>query len=173
MRLLSLIVRSLSGFLVLLLASCSAIEAGRKAPGPSLIDTTISTAAVGEGGWNYYRSSEADLNGDGNEEKIVLAAQVEIARGRPAWSDGHNWQVYVQSPAGERTLIYAQRLQLGTVTLRLTEQRSTADILLIEHLPDHLAVYQVRYIAPGETKAHRVLSRQLDPRGDLASPRFP
>lgn len=156
------------------MACCSLL-----APAPTggsaqnLIDHTIATAAAGKDGWNYYRSGTADLNGDGTVERIVLATEVELVGGQPAWDDGHHWQVYVESSGGVRTQLYTQRLQLGTLTLRLTGGTGGPKILLIEHLPDSIKVYEIVYEGSGQTEQRAVLHRQLDPRGNLASPGYP
>ena len=83
-----------------------------------LIDSTIPPAVAGEAGWDYHQSVGVDLNGDGRPERVVLTARVELVRGRPAWDDGQPWQVYVESQDGTRTYVYAQRLQLGALTVR-------------------------------------------------------
>lgn len=161
-------------FTSLLITSCSVVNTdpsgGRSL---NLVDETIATAVAGEAGWNYQRSGRADLDTDGTVERVVLASEVVLARGRPAWDDGHHWQVYVESADGERTQLYAQRLQLGMLTLRLTGEVGGPKILLIEHLPDSIKVYEIVYNGPGDTSQRVLLHRQLDPRGDLASPQYP
>lgn len=156
------------------LACCSLLEsAPADGSAHNLIDHAIATAPAGEDGWNYYRSGTADLDGDGMAEKIVLATEVELVRGRPAWNDGHHWQVYVESPDGVRTQLYTQRLQLGTLTLRLTSGTGEPKILLVEHLPDGIKVYEIEYKGAGQTEQRVALHRQLDPSGNLASPSHP
>lgn len=157
-------------------APTAARAAAQDGPPPVvLVDATIPPAIGGRDGWGYVRSAAADLDGDGEEERVVLTARVEMVRDRPAWDDGQPWQVYVQEPAGARTRVYARFLQLGTLDLRLT--LGTADarptIVLIEHLPDALAVYEVEYAAPDSIAARERFRRRLDPRGDLAGPRLP
>lgn len=140
-----------------------------------LIDPAIPPAVAGEGGWDYQRSAAADLSGDGEPERVILAARVEMVQGQPAWDDGQPWQVYIEAADGSRTYIYAQRLQLGTLTMRLTlaEGDRRATIVLIEHLPDRLSVYEAFYSGSGEAPAVIRFQRDVDPRGDLASPDLP
>lgn len=140
-----------------------------------LVDSAIAPAIAGEGGWNYYQSAHADLNADGNLERVVLAARVELYRGRPAWDDGQPWQVYVEALDGHRTYVYARRVQLGTVTMRvsLAEGGAPSTIVLIEHLPDRLSLYEISYHSPGHTSVVEHFQRTVDPRGDLASPQLP
>lgn len=140
-----------------------------------LIDPNIPPASAGETGWNFQRSAEVDLTGDGRPERIVLTAHVELYRGRPAWDDGQPWQVYVEAEDGTRTYVYSQRLQLGTLTMRisLNEQGEPASILLVEHLPDRLSLYEALYRGPGEVTVVERFQRALDPRGELASPQLP
>jgi hypothetical protein len=117
-----------------------------------------------------------DLDGDGVEERVVLTARVEMHRGRPAWDDGQPWQVYVESGDGTRAYLYAQRLQLGTLTMRVSRGQPDRlpSIILIEHLPDRLRVLEASVRGRDEPPVTVLrFQRDLDPRGDLASPRLP
>ncbi len=142
-------------------------------PVVQLIDSTIPPAIAGQDGWNYVESATADVMGDSMPERIVLTARVELYRGRPAWDDGQPWQMYVESQGGQRTYLYAQRLQLGTLTMRVTRAHSgrKATVLLIEHLPDRLRILEARSTATG-LSVTPLVERELDPRGEQASPRL-
>lgn len=140
-----------------------------------LVAPNIPPGVAGEDGWNFQRSAEADLNGDGQLERVVLTARVELYRGRYAWDDGQPWQVYVEAADGRRTYLYSRRLQLGTLTMRIShsEPGEPASIILFEHLPDRLSLYEADYAAPGQATVAVRFARTLDPRGDLASPQLP
>ena len=140
-----------------------------------LIDSTIPPAIAGEDGWNYHQSADADLTGDGIPERVVLMARVELYRGRPAWDDGQPWQVYFETRERSRTYVYAQRLQLGTLTLRLsrTDQGEPASIVLLEQLPDRMSIYEAMVAPDGRLTTTVRYQRDLDPRGQLASPMLP
>jgi len=139
-----------------------------------LIDSAITPAIAGEDGWNYFQTAVADVDGDAQAERVVLTARVELVRGRPAWDDGQPWQVYVEEPDGQRTYVYAQRLQLGTLTMRLTNSgAATRSIMLLEDLPERLSVYEVLYTGPARVTVETRLRSNLDPTGETASPRFP
>ena len=144
-------------------------------PAVQLIDSLIPQAVAGEDGWNYHRTAEADLDGDGEAERVVLTARVELYRGRPAWDDGQPWQVYVQESDGRRTYVYARRLQLGALTMRIAQPTDgeTPTIVLLEHLPDRMSVYEATYSATGDAAAVVRFERDLDPRGETASPQLP
>lgn len=169
--------------LVVLLGACAHLAPQRGADqqaaetdsATDLIDPNIPPGVAGRDGWNFHRDAEADLNGDGRAERIVLAARVEWYRGRPAWDDGHPWQVYVETANGQRTYLYSRRLQLGTLTMRIShsEPGEPASIILIEHLPDRLSLYEAYYEQPGQVSTITRFKRRLDPRGDLASPQLP
>ena len=130
---------------------------------------------AGEDGWGYVQSTEVDLDGDGEIERVRLAARVEMVRGRPAWDDGQPWQVYVQESSGERTDLYRRFLQLGTVTMRITAPQGdeTPRVVLLEHLPDRLSLYEIAYEAPGRLRPRAAFVRDVDPVGELASPQLP
>lgn len=170
----------------LLIAACSPDTAQRDEIGDSatadrstssvqLIDSTIPPAIAGADGWNYHLSTEADLNGDGQSERVVLTARVELYRGRPAWDDGQPWQVYVESADSTRRYIYSQRLQLGTLSMRVGvgEGAQPASIVLLEQLPHQLGVYESVYFGPDSIATSVRFRRELDPRGQLASPVLP
>jgi hypothetical protein len=175
----------LSASMAVLLAACSTeappppepdVIDDVVAPEPvDLVDPTIAPATAGEDGWNYRLGAEADLSGDGTPEHVVLTARVEMVRGRPAWDDGQPWQVYVEESDGTRTRLYAQRLQLGTLTMRVTvgDSLAPATVVLLEELPDRLAVYEVTYRGPGDATVVAAFERPVDPAGDTASPQLP
>jgi hypothetical protein len=144
-------------------------------PAVELVDPGIPPAVAGQEGWNYQQSARTDLTGDGQLERVVITARVELYRGRPAWDDGQPWQVYVEAHDGTRTYVYARRLQLGTLAMRLSSGAAgrPATIVLLEHRPDRLAVYEASYEGPGRVSATTGFERALDPRGEAASPRLP
>lgn len=140
-----------------------------------LVDTAMAPAVGGEGGWSYWRTAVADLDGDGEAERIVATARVELYRGRPAWDDGQPWQVYVEEADGTRTYVYARFLQLATLEVRVArpEENRPATLVLIEHLPDRLGVYEVEYGGPGRAAAAVAFERALDGAGEMAGPALP
>jgi hypothetical protein len=133
------------------------------------IDETIPPANAGEDGWNYQQRVEADLTGDGRAEYVVLTARVELYRGQPAWDDGQPWQVYVEDQAGRRTYLYAQRLQLGTLTMRVTRADNAVPpaVILVEQLPDRLRILEATYLEDGRTSVSALVERQLDPASNV------
>ena len=141
----------------------------------NLIDSAYLSAAGDSVGWNYRQTATVDLNGDGSPERVVLTAQVEMMRGRPLWDDGQPWQLYVQAPDGRRTHMFSRYVQLGTLSLRLTQPDSgqSPRIVLLEHLPDRLAIYEGEYKGPGQLTVSTAYERSVDPRGELASPSLP
>jgi hypothetical protein len=144
-------------------------------PAAQLVDSAIPPAVAGAGGWNYQQSAGADLDGDGRAERVVLTAKVELYRGRPAWDDGQPWQVYIEAPDGGRTYVYTQRLQLGTLSMRVgsSEAGQGAVVVLLEQLPDRISLYEVSYGGPGRVSVAVRYQRLLDPAGETASPKLP
>ena len=144
-------------------------------PVTNLVDSTRLPAAGDSASWKFRQTMNADLDGDGTTEQVVLTARVEMMRGRPVWDDGQPWQLYVVSPSGQRTHMYARFVQLGTLTMRLTQPDSgqTPRIVILEHLPDRLAIYEGEYRGPGQMKTVNAYERMVDARGDVASPSLP
>lgn len=72
---------------------------------------------------DYRLTAVADVDGDGQEEQVVVLAAVDRVREDPdaspvdefAWDDGQPWQVYVEEPDGSRTYLFSRFVQLGAV----------------------------------------------------------
>ena len=143
-------------------------------PAPlDLIDPAIPPAIAGEDGWNFHQAVRADFTGDGRPERVVMTARVELVRGQPAWDDGQPWQVYVESNDSTRTYIYAQRLQLGTLSMRMSQPDSTRlpTIILLEQLPERWRLIEVDYpTANAAPRAVLQFERQVDARGEIEEP---
>ena len=146
--------------------------ASRRPTALDLIDTTIPRAVAGDAGWNYVQTASSDLDLDGQNEKVILTARVEMIRGRPAWDDGQPWQAYVEEPDGTRTYVFARFVQLGTLSLRLSakEGPDRPAIVLLEQLPDRLSVYEVEYSGPGRVRTTAPYERDLETGGDVSNP---
>lgn len=152
------------------------IGPGEVVPLSELVDSSYIEQRAGEDRWEYVQRGSADLDGDGQPELVVVTARAELVRGVPAWDDGQPWQIYVEEPGGERTHFYAGYVQLGTILTRITlppEDAETARIMMLEHLPDRISLYEARYLGPGEAEVRRIYQRDLDPMGELASPLMP
>ena len=137
----------------------------------ALVDSTIPAAIAGEDGWNFQQSVNADFTGDGQAERVVLTARVELVRGQPAWDDGQPWQIYVESGNGDRTYVYAQRLQLGTLTMRMSPSDSNRlpTVILLEQLPERWRIIEVDYpTANGAPRTVLQFERRIDARGEIA-----
>jgi hypothetical protein len=157
-------------------ARTGAAPAGETVEPTELVDPIVPSAAGEPGAWGFRQAASADLSGDGNLETVVLTARVETdARGRLAWDDGQPWQLYVEDAAGEVTLLYSRYVQLGTLTMRVTrpEELGRPAIVLLEHLPDQMTLYEFDYTGPGSSQTRRLISRPLDPRGEIAGPQLP
>lgn len=105
-----------------------------------------------------------------------LAIPTEAAlRWRYHHSVGQPGQVYLEEDDGVRPYLYANRLQLGTLTTRigLGETLRPPSVILLEHLPDRLRLLELEYGGPSAVAARELFSRRLDPTGELASPVLP
>lgn len=136
----------------------------RREPAPfPLVDPRVQQAAAGQRGWEYERSVSADLDGDGDRERVVVIANVTLRSGQPLWDDGNLWHVYVEEPDGRRTYLFSRLVQLGRLEVRLAEPRGTEPpaILLLELSPHTIALYEIRYRGPGDVRIVESLQRSL------------
>ncbi|MFP4350164.1 MAG: hypothetical protein ACOC3W_06085 [Thermodesulfobacteriota bacterium] len=133
-----------------------------------LIDDRYSKATAGEPGWEYAVTTAVDLDKDGESETLVLVANVSLYNGRPAWNDGQAWQAYVVESGGERIDLYRQYIQLGKVSLAISEnaENGPGTVLLAENTDTHIRMIEIHYRGPDEIRATELLSRHL-----IASPK--
>lgn len=139
-----------------------------------LIQSRVPPAVAGDTGWAYQQQAVADIDGDGDDETVVVLSDVMLdASGRPMWEDGHRWQVYVREGDGRTTRLYARFLPNGKLTAEMAVPVSgtTLGIILLEQTPHHLGVYEYRYRGPDNVDVYRRLDRDLDPRQFIGSPR--
>lgn len=104
--------------------------------------------------WGYRRALDADLNGDGTEERLVIASDVVLGRdGRPLWEDGHRWAVYVEHEE-RRTLLYAAFVPNGFVEAAALapSDMGARDVLVQERTPAMLRALTMQYEGPGAAK---------------------
>lgn len=125
--------------------------------------------------WGYQRRGQIDLDGDGEPEEVVVAARAERVGNRIAWDDGQPWIVYVEEADDSRTMLYARYLQLGTLAVRLgvPDSAGRSRVIVTEEMPDRLTIFEFEYLGPGRSRGGEILSRDVDPTGDLSSPDFP
>lgn len=132
---------------------------------PDLIEARVPAATAGDTGWRYQQQAVADIDGDGEDETVVLISDVSLdAAGQPLWEDGHRWQVYVREPDDRVTRLYARFLPNGSLTVDLAVPPGGAvhGIVLVERTPNRLGVYELRYRGPNRVEVYRRLDREID-----------
>ena len=176
--------------LVALLAACSettpedarqarAGMAQRNAVADSIapmLDSRVPAAKAGEPGWTYAQRVSADFDGDGEDETAVLMSDVVLdGRGVPLWEDGHRWQVYVEEPDGRVTRLYAKFVPRGRVTADVGVPAAGKElyIVVVEHAPDRIGVYEYEYRGPQNADVRKRLERDLDPVKQFSGPPRP
>jgi hypothetical protein len=100
--------------------------------------------------WAHQHQLSADLDGDGVDETITLAADVEVA-GRPLWEDGHRWALLI-GDAGRQTLAYSAFVPQGFVEAAVLQPSSTGsrEVLVLERGAGQVRALSIGYSAPGE-----------------------
>ena len=112
--------------------------------------------------WPQRRSLDADLDGDGAAERVVLAADVMIdAQRGPLWEDGHRWALIVED-ARERTLAYGAFVPNGHVeaaVLTAAAGSNRRHLLVRERTPQQSRTIVLGYDGPGKV---RIVSAAVD-----------
>jgi hypothetical protein len=153
--------------LALVAAGCSDERVARREPNPleaPPIDTTRVRSAEAAASWSYRTEHVADLDGDGQDERIVLAADVTLAaNGTPLWEDGHRWAAWVESP-GTRTLLYAAFVPNGFVEAAALrpDDKGKRKVLVQERSRSQLRALEIEYRAPGTARLTSAAYYQVD-----------
>lgn len=145
--------------LAVLLAACGgpARTPGSREPNPleaPPVDAARVRSAAEAATWRHARSLEADLDGDGAAERVVLAADVTTrADGTPLWEDGHRWALFVEAGA-RRTLLYAAFVPNGNAEAAVLAAGSDGrrHVLVAERTPQETKSLQVEYLSPGRAR---------------------
>lgn len=153
---------------ILLLAACGTASPRAEARNP-LEAPPVDSARVGSAsqvaGWVYRRELSADLDGDGQPERVVLAADVEVRPdGTPLWEDGHRWALFAQSPRGERTLLYSAFVPNGfaEAALQAADAQGRRRVLVQERTPQQVRTLEVEYRAPGDARSASAAHYQIE-----------
>jgi hypothetical protein len=124
-----------------------------------------------DGTWGYQRRMHVDLDDDGTDEEVLLAAQAEaIPGGEVAWDDGQVWVIRigpaggkkVAEPAGTPQWAYARFVQLGRVDVSVLDEEPKA-LLVEERTPHALRAFRVGYDATDGVTVTRQKEWFLDP----------
>ena len=117
--------------------------------------------------WPHRRLLEADLNGDGVSERLIITSDVQVREdGLPLWEDGHRWAVYVANE-GQPTLLYAAFVPNGHVEVAILNAGADGrrHVLLQERTPQQMRSLVVAYEGPGVARtvsaAHYQVERWL------------
>lgn len=143
----------------LLMTSCLSC---RESPPPSdnpllapPVNAALNISAKQALGWDYQRALQADLNGDGSEEQVVLAADVVVNdRNVPLWEDGHRWAVVVRERESD-TLVFSSFVPNGFVEAAISTASSEGDreLFIQERTPSQVRSLVVSYQEPGSARS--------------------
>lgn len=126
-----------------------------------LVDQNYPPVAKNEPGWDYRQTVAADLDGDGANDTVVVMARVERSPDNPReylWDDGQPWQVFVESPQGEKTPVYSRWVQIGQLKVLIGEEKDDGkhDLVLLELAGAGISLYRVEYDGPKQVKSARL-----------------
>jgi hypothetical protein len=130
-----------------------------------MLDARVPAAKSGDPGWAYAQRVTADFDGDDKDETAVLISDVTLDRGgAPLWEDGHRWQLYVEESDGTVTRLYAKFIPRGRVTadVGIPSAGKELYIVVLEHAPDRMGVYEFEYRGPQNADVRKRLERDLD-----------
>ena len=144
--------------LALLIVSCLSCK---KAPPSSdnpllapLVNAALNVSARQALGWKYQRALQADLNGDGSEELVVLASDVMVNdKDIPLWEDGHRWAVVVRERESD-TLVFSSFVPNGFVEAAISQAGSEGgrELFIQERTPSQVRAIVVSYQEPGSAR---------------------
>lgn len=143
-------------YLVLAGAACSRDPSRSNTPMDALpIDAKVKVTPAEALTWGYHNEIEADLDGDGSAETVVLAADVSVSsRGVPLWEDGHRWALVVEDDQRE-TLLYAAFVPNGFAEAAIMQKGSDGkrQVLVQQRTPGDLRAFEIAYDGPAKARS--------------------
>ena len=112
--------------------------------------------------WHVQRGQVADLDGDGADERLVVASDVMPGPdGAPAWEDGHRWAAWVVEPETDasgdsvRTQLYGAFVPTGRADVNVTAPPvgEAPSVLVLERGGTRVATHGVRYHGPVDARS--------------------
>lgn len=148
----------------LVLAACSpsAAPPGDASGGRLPVDDRVQLAAAAQ--WPHRQAVEADVDGDGTAEGVVLVSDVTLDReGRPLWEDGHRWAVFVDDE-GQRTLLYGDFVPNGHVEAGVVSgaEGRARHVLVRERTPQRARTFVIAYDGPGAARGVSAAAYQVE-----------
>jgi hypothetical protein len=155
--------------MMIALAACRPANPPAAAERNPLEAPPVDSARVGDVrqavGWAYRGELSADLDGDGQPERLVLASDVEVRPDSvPLWEDGHRWALFAETPAGERTILYSAFVPNGfaeAAVLQPDDQRRRR-VLVQERTPQQLRSLEIEYRGPGSARSSSAAYYQVE-----------
>ncbi|HVG08019.1 MAG TPA: hypothetical protein VNM67_09955 [Thermoanaerobaculia bacterium] len=144
-------------FALLILSCLSCKEAPSPSDNPLLappVNAALNVSARQALGWKYQRALQADLNGDGSEELVVLASDVVVnEKDIPLWEDGHRWAVVVRERESD-TLVFSSFVPNGFVEAAISTASSEGgrELFIQERTPSQVRSIVVSYQEPGSAR---------------------
>lgn len=138
------------------LAASDGGQCGEEVSRQELLAPAHGLVKHGAPGWEYSARLRADVDGDGVEETLWVIAQAELYKGRLAWDDGQEWQVYVEEDSGETTHVFARYVQLAQLEVALTMDEPR-ELLVNATGPSTAEYYRLRYRGPGQFSGRRIV----------------
>ncbi|WP_374713578.1 hypothetical protein [Symbiobacterium terraclitae] len=135
-----------------------------------LVNPNFPPAVGGEPGWEYHRTLTADLDGDGQEERVSVTTNAVWMpdEGEFAWDDGHPWHVYVEEPDGTRTYLFSNWVQLGQLEVIL--DREGPGLFIVYKRGGGMVVYRATYEGPGQFRTVLAFEIPLSDHATWANP---
>lgn len=136
----------------------------------NLISPHYPPAVGGEPGWEYHQTLSADLDADGEKERVSITTNAEWMAERKefAWDDGHPWHVYVEEADGRRTYLFSNWVQLGRLDVIL--DREGPGLFIVSSRGGSLVVYRATYRGPGQMTTVDAFSIPLSDSATWADP---
>lgn len=136
----------------------------------NLISPHFPPAVGGEPGWDYHKTLSADLDSDGEKERVsVTTNAVWMSEQKEfAWDDGHPWHVYVEETDGSRTYLFSNWVQMGHLDVIL--DREGPGLFIVASRGGSLVVYRATYRGPGQVEADLAFEIPLSDLATWADP---
>lgn len=136
----------------------------------TLVNPNYPPAVGGTPGWKYHLMLAADLNSDGQQERVSVTTNAEWIPEKKefGWDDGHPWHVYVEETDGRRTYLFSDWVQMGRLEVIL--DRDGPGLYIVSSRGGSLTVYRATYRGPGQVTTVEAFDIPLSESATWADP---
>ena len=128
--------------------------------------------------WQYLKVAHADIDGDGEIERVEILAKIEQFRTKGslddkdfAWDDSHMWAVRIIEKSGDTTLVYHNMLHMSKLD-GYVSKTDPPSFYLAQSGRGTLTVYEIFYKGPNKVRVEDRVNSKFESGTRLISRKY-